>query len=415
MLFRSERPDVTLDIAAENIDIGGPSMIRAAAKNHAHVIVVTDPADYATVLEALRAGAGSVDASMRYRLACDAFAHTAAYDAAIAEWLGRRIGRTPAERPAKLVLYFEKAQDLSYGENPHQHAAFYREPFAPAGLLAGMAQLQGKPLSFNNLNDAQGAVAAVSEHTGPAAVAVKHATPCGVGTAASLAGACRKAYDADPVSIYGGIVAVNRPFDAEAAEVFRKVHLDVLIAPSYTPEALSVLSRKTNLRLLALGSQPGPGYQAAGDYDLKRVGGGLLMQVPDYREEDPAEWRVVTKRRPSDGELLDLAFAWKVVKHVRSNAIVLARDGMTIGIGGGQTNRVDSARIAAGQAGEKATGAVLASDAYIPFRDTIDVASAAGVRAVVEPGGSIRDGEAIAAADEAGMAMVFTGVRHLRH
>ncbi len=425
-----ERPDVTLELAIENIDIGGPSMIRAAAKNHHDVIVVTDPVDYALVLDALRnaagndAGAGTgarlgVPEDFRFRLACRAFAHTAAYDAAIAAWLGKRIGKSPAGLPAKLVLYFEKAQDLSYGENPHQPAAFYRDPFASAGLLAGMTQLQGKPLSYNNLNDAQGAVAAVSEHSEPAAVAVKHATPCGVGTGPSLAEACRRAHDADPVSIYGGIVAVNRTFDREAAEVLRKVHLDVLVAPGYTPDALEALARKTNLRVLALGARSArsgePTEGALGEYDLKRLGGGLLLQAPDHLPEDPAEWKVATRRRPSAAELADLAFAWKVVKHVRSNAIVLARDGMTVGIGGGQTNRVDSARIATGQAGDKARGAVLASDAYIPFRDTVDVAIAAGVAAIVQPGGSIRDQEAIEAADAAGLAMVFTGVRHLRH
>jgi phosphoribosylaminoimidazolecarboxamide formyltransferase/IMP cyclohydrolase len=409
------RPDVTLQLAIENIDIGGPSMIRAAAKNHRDVLVLTDPADYEPVLSALRSGA--VTDELRYRLACDAFAHTAAYDAAIAGWLGRRIGRTPADMPDQLVLYYEKAGQLSYGENPHQPAAFYRDPYTASGLLAGMRQLQGKPLSFNNLNDAQGAVAAVSEHSGPAAVAVKHATPCGVGTAATLAEACRKAHDADPVSIYGGIVAVNRIFDQAAAEVLRKVHLDVLIAPEFTPEALATLARKTALRVLALGAVPGPAYRAAGDHDLKRIGGGLLLQAPDYEQpgDDPAAWTVPTERKPSDRERSDLAFAWRVVKHVRSNAIVIAKDGMTLGIGGGQTNRVDSARIAAGQAGEHAAGAVLASDAYIPFRDSVDVAAAAGVTAIIQPGGSIRDEEAVQAANELGMSMVFTGVRHLRH
>ena len=408
-----QQPGVTLELAIENIDIGGPSLIRAAAKNHQDVLVLTDPADYPGVLEALRAGA--VDQELRYRLAWQAFSHTAAYDAAISAWLGTRSGRGPEDMPPKLVLYYEKAAELSYGENPHQKAALYREPFYHAGLLAGLTQLQGKALSFNNLNDAQGAVSAVSEHAGPAAVAVKHATPCGVGTGATIAEACRRAHDADPVSIYGGIVAVNQPFDLAAAEALRRVHLDVLVAPEYTDEALELLAKKPNLRVLATTARMTQGYRHLGNYDLKRVGGGILLQHPDYLRADAKDWRVVSRRQPTDAELDDLGLAWRVVKHVRSNAIVLAAGGMTVGIGGGQTNRVESARIAVRQAKERAQGAVLASDAYIPFPDTVEVAAAAGVRAIIQPGGSIRDDEAIAAADAAGMAMIFTGARHLRH
>jgi phosphoribosylaminoimidazolecarboxamide formyltransferase/IMP cyclohydrolase len=412
-----ERPGVTLDEAVENIDIGGPSMIRAAAKNYRDVLVLTDPADYAAVLEAI--ASGSDDEQFRYRLACAAFTHTAAYDALISSWLGGRIGLGPESMPARLVMCLDKAADLSYGENPHQPAALYREPFAPQGLLAGSKQLQGKPLSFNNLNDAHGAVEAVREFAQPAAVAVKHATPCGVGTAGTLAEACQKAHDADPVSIYGGILAVNRPLDSEAAEVLRRVHLDVLVAPAYQPATLPVLARKTALRVLELAvGKGGEGQGAAfpgNQYDLKRIGGGLLMQRTDAVAEDPETWQTVSKRAPSASELADLAFAWKVVKHVRSNAIVISRCGMTVGIGGGQTNRVESTRIAVRQAGDLARGAVLASDAYIPFPDTVEVAAAAGITAIVQPGGSIRDAEATAAADQADISMVFTGVRHLRH
>lgn len=416
-----ERPGVTLNQALENIDIGGPSMIRAAAKNHRDVLVVTDPRDYNRVLGALRDG--SDDEEFRYRLACAAFAHTAAYDAAISGWLGGRIGLGPQSMPERLVLCLDKAADLAYGENPHQAAALYREPFGAGGLLANAEQLQGKALSFNNYNDAHGAVEAVREFSMPAAVAVKHATPCGVGIGETAAEACRKAYDADPVSIYGGILALNVPLDGEAAEVLRRIHLDVLVAPGYEPAALSVLAKKTSLRVLKLG-----GPATGNSYDVRRIGGGLLLQTPDapasasggtpgegQDPDDPATWKVVSSRRPTETELSELAFAWKVVKHVRSNAIVLARRGMTVGIGGGQTNRVDAARIAVRQAGEHARGSVLASDAYIPFPDTVEVAAEAGIVAVVQPGGSIRDAEAIVAADAAGLAMVFTGTRHLRH
>ena len=408
-----ERPGVDLDTALENIDIGGPSLIRAAAKNHPAVLVVTDPADYVPVLEALRAG--EVAPELRYRLAYEALAHTAAYDAAISAWLGLRIDRGPAELPDQLVTYWERTGQLSYGENPHQAAAVYRDPFYHVGLLAAARQLQGKPLSFNNYNDAQGAIAAVAEFAEPAAAAVKHATPCGVGLGDTVAGACERARAADPVSIYGGILAVNRTFDAEAAEALRRVHLDLLVAPDFAPAALTALAKKTKLRVLATGAAMTAGYQALGNYDLKRIGGGLLVQTPDYRADDPAAWRTVTKLPPTAAQLADLAFAWRVVKHVRSNAIVLAREGMTVGIGGGQTNRVTAARLAIDAAGERARGAVLASDAFIPFPDTVQAAAAAGVAAIVQPGGSIRDDEAIAAADEGGLAMVLTGARHLRH
>jgi phosphoribosylaminoimidazolecarboxamide formyltransferase/IMP cyclohydrolase len=413
-----DRHDVTLAMAIENIDIGGPSMIRAAAKNYPDVLVIVEPADYARVLAALRAAGGDprgVGPDLRYELAWRAFAHTAAYDAAVSTWLGQRISHTPADMPDKLVLYFERAQQLSYGENPHQAAALYREPFYSVGLLGGMQQVLGKPLSFNNLNDAQGAVSAVAEFARPAAVAVKHATPCGVGVADTLADAIARAHEADPVSIYGGILAVNQVFDAAAAAAVRRIHLDVLVAPDYTEEALPLLAKKASLRALRTGAAMTRGYQALGGYDLKRIGGGLLLQAPDYASADPATWEVVTQRQPTAAEMTDLEFAWAVVKHVKSNAIVLAAGGMTVGIGGGQTNRVESARIAARAAGERARGAVMASDAFVPFADTVEVAAAAGVTAIVQPGGSIRDAEAIAAADAAGMAMMFTRVRHLRH
>jgi len=408
-----DRPDVTLELAIENIDIGGPSLIRAAAKNYRDVLIVVDPAEYPVVLQAIRDGAVTDD--LRYRLAWQAFAHTAAYDAAISTWLGGRINQGPAALPDKLVLYFEKSQALSYGENPHQRAAAYRDPFYHAGLLGGMRQLQGKPLSFNNLNDAQGAVSAVAEFSRPAAVAVKHATPCGAGLADTVAEACRRAHDADPVSIYGGILAVNGTFDEAAAAALRRVHLDVLVAPEYTPEALTAMARKRDLRVLSTGARMTAGYQALGAYDLKRIGGGLLLQEPDYLDEEPESWRPVTKLHPAPGQLADMELAWRVVKHVRSNAIVIAGGGMTLGIGGGQTNRVESARIAVRAAGDRARGAVLASDAFIPFADTVEVAAEAGISVIVQPGGSIRDQEAIDAAERLGIAMVFTGARHLRH
>ncbi|MDP2871627.1 MAG: bifunctional phosphoribosylaminoimidazolecarboxamide formyltransferase/IMP cyclohydrolase [Bacillota bacterium] len=422
------RPGVTLDDALENIDIGGVSLIRAAAKNHRDVLIATDPREYGAVLEAIERGEEGEE--LRYRLACAAFAHTAAYDAVVSTWLAGRVGRGPRDLPDQLVLYFEKALALSYGENPHQPAAMYREPFVGAGALAGAQQLQGKPLSFNNLNDAEGALAAVREFRGPAAVAVKHATPCGVAIAETVAEACNKAHDADPVSIYGGILAVNRTLDGEAAEALRSIHLDVLVAPGYTEEALRILVRKPALRVLttgegqmfeaagaagAAGAGGAGGGSSGGGYDLRRIGGGLLVQLPDVVAEDPGSWQAATKRTPTAEELQELAFAWRVVKHVRSNAIVLARHGATIGIGGGQTNRVESARIAVNQAGARARGSVLASDAFIPFPDTIEVAATAGIAAVVQPGGSIRDADVIEAADQVGLAMVFTGVRHLRH
>lgn len=435
----------------ENIDIGGVSLLRAAAKNYQDVLVVSSPSQYESVLSALRTGDAGLD--FRFRLAVQAFWHTAHYDAVIASYLGTRTpdlatATPPHGFPQELALPLYKVQDLRYGENPHQAASFYRLPFAAPGL-ADAEKLQGKELSFNNINDADAALACVMEFDQPACVALKHANPCGVAVASDIGTATRLAREADPVSIYGGIVAVNRTFDEAAAAAIRDVFLEVLIAPDYTPEALKLLKRKKDLRVLRLpglagiignaagaapgnaaaaregGSEAAPGKEV-GSYDgsthapglaleVRGVLGGALVQQYDLGSDDPATWRTVTSRAPTAAELKDLAFAWKVVKHVKSNAIVLARNGQTVGIGPGQTNRVDSARIAIARAGDKARGSVMASDAFFPFPDSVEVARDAGVTAIIHPGGSIRDDEAIKVAEEAGMAMVLTGVRHFRH
>ncbi len=405
-------PEASRADIIENIDIGGVALLRAAAKNYEDVLVVSDPSQYEEVLAALRAGEPAGE--LRYRLAVQAFWHTAHYDAVIASYLGaktadRAAATPPAGFPAELALPLYKVQDLRYGENPHQAASFYRLPFAATGL-AQAEKLQGKELSFNNISDADAALALVLEFEEPACVAVKHANPCGVAVAADVGTATRLAREADPVSIYGGIVAVNRTFDEAAAAAIRDVFLEVLIAPDYTPAALKILQRKKDLRVLRL-----PMTAPAAALGVRGVLGGVLLQHYDLSQDDPASWRPVTSRAPTPAEWRDLAFAWKVVKYVKSNAIVLAKDGQTVGIGPGQTNRVDSVRIAVGRAGEKARGSVMASDAFFPFPDSVEVARDAGVTAIVHPGGSIRDDEAIKVAAEAGMAMVLTGVRHFRH
>ncbi|HEY8417156.1 MAG TPA: bifunctional phosphoribosylaminoimidazolecarboxamide formyltransferase/IMP cyclohydrolase [Limnochordales bacterium] len=435
------RPGCTLAEAVEHIDVGGPAMVRAAAKNHAHVWVVVNPDRYPEVLAALgreQAGAGpGADEAQRLRrvLAQEAFAHTAAYDAAIAAYLAGQLdetrsgeaaaggkeaagaagtsGREGAAFPPVWQVSLVQAQALRYGENPHQAAAFYVETPPPAGTIAAAEQLQGKELSFNNIHDAHAALEMVREFEAPAVAAVKHANPCGLAVAETVAEAFARARDADPVSIFGGIVAANRPVDAEAARAMRELFLEVIIAPDFTPEALEVLAGRPNLRLLRVQPWAAP----APAYDWKRVGGGLLVQEADWKPErlDPAQERVVTRRAPTAEEWRQLEFAWKVVKHVKSNAIVLARDFVTVGIGAGQMNRVTAARLAIEQAGPRARGAVLASEAFFPFPDVVEAAAAAGVTAIVQPGGSRRDADSIAAADAAGIAMVFTGRRHFRH
>jgi phosphoribosylaminoimidazolecarboxamide formyltransferase/IMP cyclohydrolase len=407
------RPDCTLEEAIENIDIGGPTMVRAAAKNHAHVAVVTDPADYPALLREL-ADSGQVSAATRFALACKAFSHTAAYDGAISNYLtaidphGAR-GTFPAQFNAS----FAKLQDLRYGENPHQRAAVYRDLQPVAGALANYTQLQGKELSYNNIADADAAWECVKTFDQPACVIIKHANPCGVALGPTLLEAYRRAFSTDPTSAFGGIIAFNREIDAGAAEAVAQQFVEVVIAPGVSAQARAVLAAKANVRVLQV-----PLAAAAQAFDFKRVGGGLLVQSPDDRNVRPEELRAVTRVQPTPAQLQDLLFAWRVAKYVKSNAIVFCKDGMTVGVGAGQMSRVDSARIAsikAGNAGLTLTGSVVASDAFFPFRDGLDVVVDAGARAVIQPGGSVRDQEVIAAADEHGIAMVFTGVRHFRH
>lgn len=420
---------VTLPEAMEQVDIGGPTMLRAAAKNHAAVLAVVDPDDYGAVLDALRSG--TVDDAFRIRLAHKVFAHTAGYDAAIAAHLAAELGLEASEWalppslspaaeagfPDGYALRLSKVQDLRYGENPDQTAAFYAEADAPEGSLPEMQQLHGKELSFNNLIDIDAAVMAVSAWAGEpqaACVIIKHTTPCGLALGSDVEEAYRKALECDPVSAFGGIVALSQPVDGATASAMANTFLEVIVAPDFTPDALEILKAKKNLRLIVLPiRRSGPD-----ELDYKRVRGGLLVQqrlVMDFPEDD---WRVVTKRQPTEGEWRDLRFAWRAAASVKSNAIVLARDEQTIGIGAGQMSRVDSSRIAVMKAKDQGfdlQGSVLASDAFFPFRDGVDAAAEAGARAVIQPGGSVRDEEVIAAADEHGIAMVFTGRRTFRH
>ncbi|MDA8065263.1 MAG: bifunctional phosphoribosylaminoimidazolecarboxamide formyltransferase/IMP cyclohydrolase [Thermaerobacter sp.] len=404
-----QQPGVTLEDAVENIDIGGPTMIRAAAKNHRHVVVVVDPADYPAVLDQLRSQP-EVSEETRYRLAVTAFRHTAAYDALIARWLGERM-MDADPFPQELVVAAEKVRELRYGENPHQRSALYRDPVGGLSLV-GARQLGGKELSYNNLNDAAAALALCREFSDTAVVAVKHANPCGVAEGGTLAQAYRRAHDADPVSIFGGIVAVNRELDPETAEEMAEIFLEVIIAPAFSPKAVEILGRKKNLRLL----ETGPFEDlAALSFDLRRLDGGILVQTADPLGEDREGWRSVTKKQPTQAQLDDLLFAWKVAKWVKSNAIVVAKDRTTLGVGAGQMNRIESTRLALKAAGEAARGAVLASDAFFPFPDVVEAAGEAGVALIGQPGGGMRDELSIQAADERGMAMVFTGRRHFRH
>ncbi|MFO1410662.1 MAG: bifunctional phosphoribosylaminoimidazolecarboxamide formyltransferase/IMP cyclohydrolase [Steroidobacteraceae bacterium] len=409
------KPDCTHAEAIENIDVGGPAMLRAAAKNHADVTVVVDPADYATVLAELdTTGATSIDT--RSRLAAKAFAHTAAYDTMVANYLMQQ-EQLPVERfPPRLPLVFDRISELRYGENPHQRAAFYRAPLARAGTLAAAQVLQGKELSYNNIADADTAIECVRQFHEPACVIVKHANPCGVALATHLLDAYDRAYRTDPTSAFGGIIAFNRALDVDTARaIIERQFAEVIAAPSVTQAARAAFATKPNLRVLALGEPPA---DAGEDYELKSVGGGLLVQDRDTGHIVPRELKVVSRRQPGEQELADLVFAWRVAKYVKSNAIVFAREGMTIGVGAGQMSRVYSTRIAAIKAADEkleVRGAVMASDAFFPFRDGIDAAAQHGIAAVIQPGGSLRDAEVIAAADAHGMAMVFTGMRHFRH
>jgi len=408
------KPGCTLAEAIENIDIGGPAMVRSAAKNHEHVAVVTDPADYAAILREMSSAGGALGAETRFRLACKAFSHTAAYDGAISNYLtALQPDGKAAVFPQRLNLQLDHVQTLRYGENPHQQAAFYRDLVPAPGSLAAYRQLQGKELSYNNIADADAAWECVKTFDAPACVIVKHANPCGVAVGADVAAAYDKAFATDPTSAFGGIIAVNRALDAAAAQAISKQFVEVIIAPEIAPEALAVFAQKANIRVLEV-----PIAAGANRFDIKRVGGGLLLQTPDHMNVAPDQLKVVTRRKPTDAQLADLLFAWRVAKFVKSNAIVFCGNGATLGVGAGQMSRVDSARIAsikAGNAGLKLTGSVVASDAFFPFRDGVDVVAAAGATAIIQPGGSLRDAEVIAAADEHDIAMVFTGFRHFRH
>ncbi len=405
------RPGVTLDDALENIDIGGPTMIRAAAKNFPHVLVVVDPADYGTLLDLLRSGA--VPLEERRRLALKAFQHVASYDTAIAQYLrAEEVGF-----PQHLTVSLSKLFDLRYGENPHQRAAVYREDSVLWGGrtwgIVAAEQLHGKALSYNNFLDADAACRAALDFAEPTAVVVKHTNPCGLACHQDLTEAYRRALSGDPVSAYGGIVAVNRELTGEAAEEIGKTFYEIVIAPAFAEEALTILQRKKNLRLLQLDAEAAVGGATALEY--RRVSGGFLAQQPDAYLDDAIELKVVTKRAPSEQELANLRFAWKVVKHVKSNSIVIVKDRTLLGMGAGQPNRVTSVHLALRRAEERARGAVLASDAFFPFPDGVELAADGGVTAVIQPGGSIRDQEVIEAADARAMAMVFTGIRHFRH
>ncbi len=405
------RPGCRYEDAIENIDVGGPAMLRGAAKNHARVAVLVDPADYPGVLAELRAG--RVTEATRRRLAAKAFGHTAQYDALVAGWLRREQG--DAAFPDLLAPGFSKRQDLRYGENPHQAAAFYADPLARGASLATARQLQGKELSYNNIADADTAVECVRQLEEAACVIVKHANPCGVAVAPSLLDAYVRAYEADATSAFGGIIAFNRALDGgTAAAILERQFVEVIVAPAFEPAALEALAGKQNVRVL----ETGPLEGAAGAFELKSVAGGLLVQSRDDGAIGASDLETMTRRAPDAAELADLLFAWRVCKFVKSNAIVLAKGGRTVGIGAGQSSRVVSTRIAAMKAADAklaVAGSVMASDAFFPFRDGLDAAAELGVRAVIQPGGSLRDAEVIAAADERGIAMVFTGMRHFRH
>ena len=407
------RLDCTLEDAIENIDIGGPAMLRAAAKNHAGVAVLVDPKDYRRVLSEIREHGVVADAT-RFELARKVFAHTAQYDGAIANWLGGvRADGTHDPFPPTLTLQFERVQPMRYGENPHQGAAFYRDAAPATGTLAHYRQLQGKELSYNNIADADAAWECVKTFDEAACVIVKHANPCGVAVGPSCGDAYAKAFATDPTSAFGGIIAFNRSLDGATAEQVSRQFVEVLIAPGFDDAARRVFAGKQNVRLLEI-----PIARSSNHVDLKRVGGGLLVQSPDEWNLEPEGLRVVTKLAPTAVQLRDLLFAWRVAKYVKSNAIVFCGDGRTLGVGAGQMSRIDSARIAsikAGNANLSLAGSVVASDAFFPFRDGLDVVVDAGAVAVIQPGGSVRDDEVIAAADERGVAMVFSGVRHFRH
>jgi len=410
------RDDCTLPMAIENIDIGGPTMLRSAAKNHADVAVVIDAADYDRVLQEMKSNGGAITPQTRFDLAVKTFEHTARYDGAIANYLGKitACGENTAF-PRTFNSQYVKAQEMRYGENPHQEAAFYVEHNPAEASISTARQIQGKELSYNNIADTDAALECVKQfNEGPTCVIVKHANPCGVAVGDSLLNAYDRAYETDPESAFGGIIAFNQELDAETAKaIVDRQFVEVIIAPSVSKEAIDVVAAKKNVRLLECGQWP---EQPTARYDFKRVNGGLLVQDSDLALYE--ELKTVTKRAPTEKEMSDLLFTWRVCKFVKSNAIIYGKDGMTIGVGAGQMSRVNSARIAAIKAEHaklEVKGAVMASDAFFPFRDGLDQAAEVGITAVIQPGGSMRDDEVIAAADEHGIAMVFTGMRHFRH
>ncbi|KAB0670187.1 bifunctional phosphoribosylaminoimidazolecarboxamide formyltransferase/IMP cyclohydrolase [Oryzomonas sagensis] len=406
------KPGCLLADAIENIDIGGPTMLRSAAKNYPDVTVIVDCADYATVLKEMKGSKGAVSPATNYGLAVKVFQHTAAYDGAISNYLGARLGEEPQEYPATFTIQVKKAQDLRYGENPQQSAAFYVEKDIAEPCVSNAVQLQGKELSFNNIIDLDAAIETVKEFEQSAAVIIKHTNPCGVALSDTPLSAYLKARECDPVSAYGGIVGFNRQVDADIARELASTFLEAVIAPGYSDEALEIFKAKKNVRVMQI---PLLGEYDVQGYDLKKVVGGLLVQGRDRGMVRAADCRVVTERTPTASEYASLDFAWRVCKHVKSNAIVFTNRDQTVGIGAGQMSRVDSSKIAVQKALLPTQGTVLASDAFFPFRDGVDAAAEAGVTAVIQPGGSVRDEEVIKAANEHGIAMVFTGMRHFRH
>ncbi|MFA6308674.1 MAG: bifunctional phosphoribosylaminoimidazolecarboxamide formyltransferase/IMP cyclohydrolase [Clostridia bacterium] len=404
------KEDVELSEAIENIDIGGPTMLRAAAKNYQDVTVIVDPADYSKVLDEFE-DLKDISPDTKFKLAYKVFEHTSNYDTMIAKYLKDQLKEEFF--PENYSMTFEKVQDLRYGENPHQKAVFYKEIGANKGCITGAVQLHGKELSYNNINDANGAIDLIKEFEEPTIVAVKHANPCGVGSADNIFNAYMKAYEADPVSIFGGIIASNREIDKKTADEINKIFVEIVIAPSYTDEALEVLKGKKNIRVMVL---PDISEKLPLDtYDMKKVAGGLLVQNYNNELVNFEEIKCVTNNKPTEEQMENLIFAWKVVKHTKSNAIVLAKDGMTIGVGPGQTNRIMSAKIAIEYAGERSKDSVMASDAYFPFPDCAEAAAAAGIKAIIQPGGSINDQKSIDVCNEFGIAMLFTGMRHFKH
>lgn len=402
------KSDVTTDEAIENIDIGGPSMLRSGAKNHSFVTVLVDPNDYPHVLMELTDN-GNTSFTTRQRLAAKVFRHTAAYDALIASYFTELVEE---QTPESFTITYQLKQALRYGENSHQQAVFYEEALPTKFSIAQAEQLHGKELSYNNIKDADAAIRIIREFQEPTVVAVKHMNPCGVGVGATIEEAYLHAYSADPISIFGGIIALNREVDLATAEKLHELFLEMIIAPHFSQEAFECLASKKNLRLLTIDFAQ---QTSTNENELVSVLGGVLVQEQDVTEDDPHQWSVVTKRVPTKEELEALAFAWKIVKHVKSNAIVLATKDQTIGIGAGQMNRVGAVQIALAQAGEKAEGAVMASDAFFPMSDSVEYAATHGIKAIVQPGGSIKDQESIEMADNYGIAMVFTAIRHFRH